>query len=219
MNVLILGATGMVGQGVLRECLRDEKVTSVLAIVRQSGGLNHPKLRELLLADFFDVSAVTPHLSGLDACFYCLGVSSFRMKEPEYRRITFDLTLMWARAVLAASPEVTFEYVSGQGTDSSEHGSVMWARVKGETENALLHLGFRAAYMFRPGVIIPLDGIQSKTPAYRVLYSILRPLLPLLNRMFPNQVTDTTRLAKAMIRAATNGALKSVLETTDITRI
>jgi uncharacterized protein YbjT (DUF2867 family) len=215
MNVVIFGATGMVGQGVLLECLRDDEIKTVLVIGRQLTGVTHPKLREVLHANFLDFSAVADDLKGLDACFFCLGVSSFGMKEKEYRRITYDMTLAAARTLITGNPSMTFEYVSGQGTG----GSAMWARVKGETENALLQMPFRAAYMFRPGLIVPLDGIRSKTAVYRLLYSILRPLLPVLARIVPGQVTDTGRLGRAMIGVAKKGASKRVLEMRDISEL
>jgi uncharacterized protein YbjT (DUF2867 family) len=215
MNVVLFGATGMVGKGLLLECLRDDEIKSVLVIGRQSTGLENPKLREILHADFFDFSAITSGLGDLDACFFCLGVSSFGMKEAEYRRITYDVTMAAARALLEASPGMTFEYISGQGTG----GSGMWARVKGETENALLAMPFGATYMFRPGFIIPLDGIKSKTALYRFFYALLLPLSPLLERLAPRQVTDTRRLSRAMIRAAKIGSLKRILEMRDIARL
>ena len=215
MNVVLFGATGMVGKGVLLECLRDDDIQSVLVIVRQSTGMENPKLREILHTDFLDFSAIANHLKGLDACFFCLGVSSFGMKEAEYRRITYDVTMAAAQALLEASPAMTFEYISGQGTG----GSGMWARVKRETENALLAMPFKAAYMFRPGFIIPLNGIKSKTAVYRLFYALLLPLSPLLERFAPHQVTDTRRLSRAMIRAAKTGAPTRILEMRDIARL
>ncbi len=206
----------MVGQGVLLECLRDTAISDVLVIGRRATGMKNPKLRELVHADLFDLAPIADRLKGLDACFYCLGVSSMGMREAGYRRVTYDMTIAAASALLAANPALTFEYVSGQGTDSSAKRRLMWARVKGETENALLQMPFKAAYMFRPGMIIPLDGIESKTAVYRLLYKLLRPWLPLLERLAPNRVTDTRRLGRAMIRAAREGAPKRVLETRDI---
>src|SRR5579872_1827062 len=163
MNVVLFGATGMVGQGVLRECLLDPEVTRVLSIVRTPSGQNHPKLREVAHADFLDFSVLESELSGYDACFFCLGVTSAGMKEEDYRRITYDVTPAAARLLAKLNPNMTFIYVSGMGTDSSEHGRTVWARVKGKTENDLLRLPSKAAYMFRPGVIVPLHGIKSKT--------------------------------------------------------
>lgn len=212
MNVVLFGATGMVGSGVLLECLDDDRVASVLVVGRRSSGRSHPKLREILHEDFFHYDALAPHLSGLDACFFCLGVSSAGMKEAEYTRLTHDLTLAAARALVAASPDLVFCYVSGLGTDSTESGRVMWARVKGRTENALLALPFRAAYMFRPGFIQPLRGVRSSTPLYNVLYRVAGPLFPLLRRLFPRQVTTTVRVGRAMIRVAAEGHERAILE-------
>jgi uncharacterized protein YbjT (DUF2867 family) len=171
MKVVLFGASGMVGQGVLRECLLDPDVESVLSIGRSASGQLHPKLRELVHRDFLDYSAVESQLSGFDACFYCLGVSSVGMQEADYRRVTYDFTMAAAQVLAKLNPGMTFVYVSGMGTDSSERGRSMWARVKGQTENALLRLPFKAAYMFRPGAIAPLHGIQSKTRTVRWLYA------------------------------------------------
>jgi uncharacterized protein YbjT (DUF2867 family) len=185
MNVVIFGATGMVGQGVVKECLRDPEIEKILVIGRQAAGVNHPKVQEIVRADLLNLSPLKNELAGLDACFFCLGVSALGMNETDYRKVTYDLAVAAARALLAASPGITFEYISGQGTDSSAKGRVMWARVKGETENALLQMPFKAAYMFRPGMIIPLDGVRSKTQWYRLIYGALQPLLPLLERIAP----------------------------------
>jgi uncharacterized protein YbjT (DUF2867 family) len=163
MNVILFGATGMVGQGVLRECLLDSDVQQILSIVRTPSGQQHPKLRELVHTNFFDYSAMEPQLTGCGACFFCLGVSSAGMDEAKYTQLTYDLTLAAASTLARLNPSMTFLYVSGAGTDSTERGRTMWARVKGKTENALLKLPFRAAYMFRPGIIQPLHGIRSKT--------------------------------------------------------
>lgn len=216
MNVLLFGATGMVGQGVLRECLLDESVQSVLAVVRSATGQKHEKLRELVHNDFFDYSGIESQLSGFDACFFCLGVSSAGMAEERYRHLTYDLTLAAAQTLARLNPGMTFAYVSGLGTDSTERGRVMWARVKGATENALLRLPFKAAYMFRPGFIQPLHGIRSKTRLYRVAYAMTGPLFGLLNALFPSSVTTTEELARAMINVAKAGAAKAILESQDI---
>jgi uncharacterized protein YbjT (DUF2867 family) len=218
MNVLLFGATGMVGQGVLRECLIDPEVQSVLAIGRSATGQQHTKLRELVHRDFLDFSAIENELSGFDACFFCLGVSSAGMQEEDYRRVTYDITMAAAQTLARLNPDMTFVYVSGMGTDSSERGRTMWARVKGRTENALLRLPFKAAYMFRPGVIVPLDGIKSKTRLYRLFYAVMGPVLPLLNA-FPKYVTTTEQVGRAMIKVAKHGATKSVLENSDINEI
>jgi uncharacterized protein YbjT (DUF2867 family) len=216
VNVVIFGATGMVGQGVLRECLLDPDVHSVLSIVRSATGRELPKLRELAHKDFFDFSAVENQLSGLDACFFCLGVSSAGMREEKYRRITYDLTIAAAQKLARLNPGMTFIYVSGAGTDSTERGRSMWARVKGQTENALLRMPFHAAYMFRPGVIVPLHGIKSRTRAVQLFYTLSSPLLPWLQRHWPNQITTTEKLGRAMLKTAKQGAPKRVLESPDI---
>ncbi|MFE4970201.1 epimerase [Streptomyces sp. NPDC056660] len=182
MNVVVFGASGMVGQGVLRACLLDPTVDSVLVVVRRPLGVTHPKLTEVIHDDFTDLSAIGDRLTGLDACFYCLGVSSTGMSEAEYTRVTYDFTLAAARALVAASPGPTFTYVSGEGTDSTEQGRTMWARVKGRTENALLAMPMNA-YMFRPGYIQPRHGAVSRTRAYRVMYTLTSWLYPLLHRL------------------------------------
>ena len=214
--MILFGATGMVGQGVLRECLLDPDVNNVLSIVRSPSGRQHAKLRELVHRDFFDFSGLEDQLSGYDACFFCLGVSSAGMSEEKYRHITYDLTVGAAATLARLNPNMTFIYISGAGTDSTERGRTMWARVKGQTENALLRMPFRAAYMFRPGVIVPLDGIKSKTRAIQFFYTLFGPILPWLARRWPNQITTTEKLGRAMLKAAVQGAPKPVLETRDI---
>ncbi|HEY3750202.1 MAG TPA: NAD-dependent epimerase/dehydratase family protein [Pseudonocardiaceae bacterium] len=218
MKVLLFGATGMVGQGVLLECLRDERVEQVLAVGRASVGRQHAKLREVVRPDLFDLSPVRDELAGYDACFFCLGVSSAGMKEADYRRITYDLTLAVARMLAETTPDMTFVYVSGQGTDSSEHGRLMWARVKGATENALRALPLRT-YLFRPGIIQPVLGVRSKTRLYAAIYRVVGPLFPLLRRMFPRAMTTTEVLGRAMIEVAAHGAPNQVMETPDINDI
>ncbi|MES2392886.1 MAG: epimerase, partial [Acidobacteriota bacterium] len=185
MNVVIFGASGMVGQGVLLECLRDTGVESVLVIGRSPVEQKHTKLREVLVKDLFDVGSYASELGGLDACFFCLGISSAGMSEDAYRRLTYDLTVVIAQELAARNARLCFIFVSGAGTDSTERGRTMWARVKGATENVLLRMPFRSAFMFRPGVIQPLDGIRSKTRAYRIGYVVMAPVLPLLRRAFP----------------------------------
>ena len=209
----------MVGQGVLRECLLDEDVHTILSIVRKPTGERQDKLREIIHDNFLDYSNLKTEFAGADACFYCLGVSSGGMKETEYRRLTYDLTLSAARALADLNRNMTFVYVSGQGTDSTEKGRVMWARVKGETENALLSLPFKAAYMFRPGLIQPMHGIQSKTKAYRALYSLTGPILPLVKALFPNNVTTTEQVGRAMLKVAKSGYPKAILEAKPINRL
>jgi uncharacterized protein YbjT (DUF2867 family) len=216
MKVILFGATGMVGQGVLRECLLDPGVEKVLTVGRHPTGRNHPKLKEVVHGDFTDFTSLEAEWSGYDACFFCLGVSSAGMTEDGYRRVTFDFTLAAARLLAGVNPGMVFIYVTGMGTDGTEKGRVMWARVKGATENALLALPFRASYMFRPGAIQPLDGIHSRTPWVRGLLPVLAPLFPLLKRLFPRQVTTTREIGRAMIRAAREGAPKRILESWDI---
>jgi len=215
-DVILFGATGMVGQGVLREALLDPEVGRVLTIGRNATGQQHPKLRELVLADLFDYSAIESQLAGFDACIFTLGVSAAGMTEEAYLHLTYDLTLAAAKTLARLNPDLVFVYVSGQGTDSTEHGRMMWARVKGRTENALLRL-FERAVMFRPGFIQPLHGIRSKTKAYQLFYTILGPLLPLLRRLFPRRITTTEALGKAMLQVAKHGSPKRVLEMADIT--
>jgi len=219
MRVVLFGATGMIGQGVLRECLRDPAVEQVVAVGRGGTGEQHPKLRQVVHADFLDYAAIEDQLRGLEACFFCLGVTSAGMREEAYRRITYGFTLAAAETLVRLNPAMTFIYISGAGADRSEHGRSMWARVKGATENALLRLPFKAAYMFRPGVIIPLDGIRSRTRLYRIGYAVTGPLLPWLYRHFPQYVTTTRQLGRAMIQAARSGAPKPILESADINEL
>lgn len=219
MKVILFGATGMVGQGVLRECLLDPRVEAVLSVGRNTLGQSHPKLTEWVQKDLFDYSGSETRLKGYDACFFCLGISSAGMSEPDYRRVTFDLTLAAATVLARLNPAMTFVYVSGAGTDGSERGRVMWARVKGATENALLKLPFKAAYMFRPGIIRPLHGIRSKTPLYRAFYVAAAPLLWLLGAVSPGLFTTTEQMGRAMIAVAAGGAPKPQLETRDINRL
>ena len=216
MNVLILGATGMVGQGVLRECLLDEGVARVVTLGRHATGNAHPKLREIVHADLFHLQPIEDELTGLDACFYCLGATAAGKSEREYARINHDMTLAVAETLARIDPGMTFVYVSGQGTDSSERGRTMWARVKGKAENALLRLPFKAAYMLRPGIILPMHGIKSKTTLYRVGYTLMTPLYPALRRLFPRAITTTEHLGRVMLRLARSGYSKPVLEPADI---
>ena len=216
MNVMIFGATGMVGMGALLECLDDPRVQSVLVVGRSGCGVQHAKLTEVLHQDFFNYGALADRFRDRDACFFCLGVSSAGMDEPKYHRLTYDLTLAAAQAMATANKRMTFCYVSGQGTDSSERGRSMWARVKGQTENALLRLPFKAAYMFRPGLIQSMRGVRSKTKLYNAMYAVFGPLVPLLRRLFPNHVTTTVIVGRALINVAANGYSKPHLETRDI---
>jgi uncharacterized protein YbjT (DUF2867 family) len=218
MNVILFGATGMVGQGVVRECLLDPNVHQILSIVRSPSGQQHPKLRELVHNSFFDYSAIEPQLAGFDTCFFCLGVSSAGMDEAKYTHLTYDLTLAAATALARFNPNMTFLYISGAGTDSTGRGRIMWARVKGKTENDLLKLPFRAAYMFRPGFIQALHGIRSKTKLYQFFYTALNPVLPLLKSAFRRQITTTEELGQAMLHVGKHGYPKFILETADIVR-
>ncbi|MEN3307095.1 MAG: hypothetical protein V7603_3297 [Micromonosporaceae bacterium] len=212
---MVFGATGMVGQGVLRECLLDPEIEGVLAVGRRATGVADAKLREIVREDLFDLSPVADELAGYDACFFCLGVSSAGMSEQRYRRVTYDLTLAVARILAERSPGMTFVYVSGMGTDSSERGRSMWARVKGATENALLKLPLEA-YLFRPGYIQPMHGATTRARGYRLLYMITTPLYPVLRRLAPGQVTTTERLGRAMINVARAGAPSRILAPRDI---
>jgi uncharacterized protein YbjT (DUF2867 family) len=216
MNVLILGATGMVGQGVLRECLLDEGVARVVTLGRSPTGQSHPKLREIVHGNLLNLRPIESQLTGLDACFYCLGASATGLSEADYTQINYVLTLSVAETLARIDPDMTFVYVSGAGTDSSERGRTMWARVKGRTENALLRLPFKAAYMLRPGVIIPMHGIRSKTRLYRAFYMVLGPLLPLMKKLFPRAIITTEQLGRVMLRLARSGYSTHVLETADL---
>jgi len=209
----------MVGQGVLRECLLDPEVEGVLAIGRNATARQHEKLHEIVHNDLSDLSAIEGRLSGYDACFFCLGVSAVGMNEEAYRRVTYDLTISVARTLARLNPTMTFIYVSGANTDSTERGRMMWARVKGKTENALLQMPFKAAYMFRPGYIQPLHGIRTKTKWYEAFYAMMGPLYPVWKLLFPKYVTTTECIGRAMLNVAKRGALKSVLENQDINSI
>jgi len=216
-KVMITGTTGMVGRGVLNECLKDDSIEEVRLINRSSVGVDHPKIKEVLHADFMDLSEHREFMKDMDACFFCLGVSSFRMSEEDYSRLTYDLTLHYAKLFHEENPEACFCYVSGTGTDSSENGRVMWARVKGRTENALLEM-FSTAYMFRPGYIQPLDGIRSKTKLYDNMYRIFK-VIYLVLRFFPSAATNTRHLGKAMIRVLHQGYEKRILGNGEINQL
>lgn len=221
MKVLIFGASGMVGQGVLRQCLLASDVACVLVVGRSANEVQHAKLRDLVLPDLMNYfaseknanRATAAKLQGYDACFFCLGVSSGGMDEARYTQLTYELTLAVAKTLARLNPLMTFIYVSGAGTDSSEQGRSMWARVKGRTENALMRLPFKAAVMFRPGAIVPLHGARSKTTSYRLLYTVTAPLLPLLRALFPKQVLTTESVANAMLNIARLGASHFGLKT------
>jgi len=219
MKVILFGATGMVGQGVLRECLLDGGVESVLVVGRSPTGQRHAKLREIVHDDFLDYSAIESGLAGYDACFFCLGVSSVGINEERYRHLTYDITLAAARTLARLNPQMVFVYVTGRGTDATEKGSLMWARVKGKTENDLLELPFKAAYMFRPAGIQPLHGIRSKTAWVQAIYVGAAPLLSLLNRVAPKYMTTTEQVGRAMIKVARDGFPRPVLESEDINKL
>ncbi|GMP10003.1 epimerase [Bradyrhizobium sp. TM239] len=216
MRVIIFGATGMVGQGVLRECLVDAGIDRVLVVGRSPTGVRNAKLTEIIHDDFLDYSSIETQLTGFDACFFCLGVSSIGMSEQRYRHLTYDLTLAAATTLARLNPQMVFTYVTGAGTDSTEQGSRMWARIKGKTENDLLKLPFRAAYMFRPGAIQPLHRARSKTVWVQAVYSATGPLWSVLRRLSPRLVTSTEQIGRAMIRVAREGYPRKVLEMEDI---
>jgi uncharacterized protein YbjT (DUF2867 family) len=218
MKLILFGASGMVGQGVLRESLLDLDVEEVLVISRTPLGQQNAKLSEIIHKDFFDFSPIESELRGYDACFFCLGVTSAGMTEANYHRVTYDIALAAAQTLAKLNPAMTFIYVSGLGTDSTEKGRTMWARVKGQTENALLRLPFKAAYMFRPGYIQPLHGIKSKTNLYRAMYAIVAPIYPLIRALFPKFVTTTEEIGRAMLELAKNGGPNAIIESQDIHR-
>lgn len=219
MKVIVTGATGMVGKGVLLECLDHESVEKVLVIGRNPVDVTHPKLEQLIQNDFSDFSTAKEQLAGFDACFLCMGISSVGMKENDYKKITYDYTLALARELFALNPEMTITYVSGEGTDSSEKGRVMWARVKGKTENDLIKLGFKQAFMFRPGFIIPLRGIKSRTKAYQFMYDYFMWLVRLFKTVAPNAVVNTTQVGKAMINCAMHGYNSIIIKPKDIIQL
>jgi len=212
IKAIITGVTGMVGEGVLHECLLHQDVESVLVINRKPCGVKHPKLIEIIHEDFFDLSPIENHFAGYNACYFCAGVSSVGKKEEEYKHITYDLTLNFAKTLLKLNSEMTFCYVSGVGTDSTEKGRSMWARVKGKTENDLLKLGFKDAYMFRPGYIQPTKGLKN---AYKI-YKVFVPFYPILKTLFPKYVVSLEELGKAMINVTLFGSDKKILECIDI---
>ena len=218
LKVIITGTTGMVGRGVLLECLESNKIGSIMIPNRRSINLTHPKLEEIIVEDFFNLEALRGRLSDVDACMFCLGISSFKQSEEAYTKITYELTMKFAALMLEENPNATFCYVSGAGTDSSEKSRSMWSRVKGKTENDLLKFGFKSAFMFRPGYIQPMKGIKSRTPMYNNLYKVFSPLYAILKR-FPASATNTTNLGLAMISVVVNGYEKSILGNKEINEI
>ena len=219
MNVLLYGATGMVGQGVARECELNPGVERIVTVTRRPTSGAHPKTRAVVQSDLRDLTSIAAELPTIGTCLFCLGVSSLGMNEEDYSKITYDLTMAIAEQLVRANPAMTFIYVSGASTDSTEHGRIMWARVKGRTENALLRAGFKAAYMFRPGAIIPMHGVRSATGWVNAVYSVVKPLMPLVRRAWPNLVTTTEQVGRAMISVARDGYSKAILEMSDITRV
>ncbi len=217
-KVIITGTTGMVGKGVLLECIDHHSVEQILLVNRSSAGIEHPKVKEVLVKDFFDLSTIKKDLKGYDACFFCLGITSIGQSEESYAKITYDLTLNFAKAFIDENKDSVFCYVSGTGTDSSEKSSTMWARVKGKTENDLLSMGFKGAYMFRPGYIQPLRGIKSKTQWYQALYNVFWPIYLILKH-FPSTATNTTNMGLAMINTADGKYKKTLLENKEINEL
>jgi uncharacterized protein YbjT (DUF2867 family) len=212
MRIVIFGSSGMVGQGALRECLRDPEIEQVVSIVRAPTGTAHEKLREIVRKNFLDFSPIESQLTGLSACLYCLGVTSSGTSEESYTRITCGFTIAAANTLLKLNPEISFVFVSATGADSTERGSTMWARVKGKTENALLAMPFRSVYVFRPAMIQPLDGIKSKTKSYRIVYGLVAPFLSAARHFWPNYISTTHELGKALLAAAKRGTEKRIVE-------
>jgi uncharacterized protein YbjT (DUF2867 family) len=215
IKAIVLGATGMVGEGVLHECLKHPEVESVLAINRRTCGVEHSKLTEIIHQDFYDFTPIRDQIAGYDACCFCMGVSSIGMNETDYKKITYELTMHVAEIMAEQNPGMTFCYVSGAGTDSSEQGRSMWARIKGKTENDLLKLPFKAAYMFRPGYIQPTKGLKN---TYKI-YKLLGPFYPVWKTLFPKFVCTMKDLGLSMINVALHGADTKILENKDITRL
>ena len=216
MNILIFGATGMVGQGVLRECLEARDVSRVVAVGRNPTGVVHERLSEIIAPDLMHLESHRGQLTPFDACFFCLGVSSLGMNEADYTRVTYDLTLSVAQLLVHENSQMVFTYVSGAGTDSSTRGKLMWARVKGRTENALIALGFKGAYMFRPGVIQPKHAVRSKTAAYRITYTLATPLFGIVRRFWPRSIVTSEEVGLAMLGVARHGYPRAILEVPDI---
>lgn len=219
MKVIITGATGMVGKGVLLECLDNDAVTAVLVVNRRTVDVQHPKLTEIIHKDFFDLSPISEQLADYDACFFCLGISSFRQSEEVYTKITYDLTMNFAGALLKSNSEMVFIYVSGTGTDSTESGGTMWARVKGKTENDIIKMGFKDAYAFRPAYIKPESNTPSSTPIYQVLLTIFGVLHPVIKFLFPKYTTTTAQIGKAMIEVVQHGFERKQVESIDIVKL
>jgi uncharacterized protein YbjT (DUF2867 family) len=216
MNIVIFGATGMVGQGVLREAIRDPDVQRIVSVVRRPSGRSDPKVHEVVHEDMSSFASIEGELKNLGACLFCLGVSSAGMTEAEYERVTYGITMAAAETLSRLNPDMTFVFVSGAGTDSTEKGKTMWARVKGKTENALMRLPFKAVYAFRPGAIRAMHGEVSRTRSYRVLYAVLSPVWIVGDKLSPGFFTNSEKLGRAMLQAAKVGAPKRILESADI---
>jgi hypothetical protein len=218
MKVILFGSTGMVGRGVLSQCLKNPLVKSVLVVNRETCKVSNRKLKEIIHLNMFDLDPISKDMTGYNVCFYCLGVSSVGMEEEEYLTMTYELTIHVGTVLLNLNKEMTFCYLSGAGTDSTEKGNIMWARVKGKTENELLRMPFKNAYMFRPGYIQPMKGVKSKTGLYNALYVILKPFYFILKHI-ESMVTDSETLGRAMIIASSAGCEKRILECNDINDI
>jgi uncharacterized protein YbjT (DUF2867 family) len=218
MKVVITGSSGMVGQGVLLECLEHPNVTEVLVINRKSIASKHPKINEVLIDNFFEFDSIEQQLIGYDACFFCIGTSAVGKKETEYTKTTYNLTIDFAKAFVKQNINSVFCYVSGAGTDSTEKGRTMWARVKGKTENTLLKMHFKSAYMFRPGYIQPLKGVKSRTNWYSLIYSFFSPIYLILKH-FPATATNTINIGKAMIKAAEGNYTNNILNNKEINEL
>jgi len=214
MKVIITGSTGMVGKAVLIECLESPIVESVLVINRVSVGIQHPKLYEVLHTDFTNLDPIKNKLKGYDTCFYCMGVSALGMSEKNYYRITYTMTETFAKTLHVLNSNMVFDYVSGTGTDSTEKGRVMWARVKGKTENMVFNQGFKDAYAFRPGAILPEKGVKSKTGWYNAFYCILKPFYPIIRKM--DSVISSSTIGQAMINSVMHPQELKILENRDI---
>jgi hypothetical protein len=214
IKAITTGTTGMVGEGVLHECLNHPDVEAVLVITRRAGNVNHPKLKEIIHDNFYDLSKIEDQLKDFNACFFCLGTTSVRKSEELYTKITYDLTKTFADTLVKLNPEMTFCYVSGSGTDSTEKGKIMWARVKGKTENYLVNL-FSKSFMFRPALILPTKGLKNTLIPYKILF----PLLPVVKFLFPNYVCSLKEIGLAMINCVTKGYEKNVLEVGDIKKL
>jgi len=216
MKVIITGASGMVGKGVLLECLDHPEIDGVLTIGRSMLDVEHSKLKQIVHSDFGNYEAIKDQLTGYNACYLVMGISAAGLSEEQYTTITHDYTLALAKTLLELNPEITCTYVSGKGTDSTEKGRMMWARVKGKTENDLLALGFKQAFMYRPGIIIPLKGIKSRTKAYQFMYDYFMWLVRLIKFLSPNSVVNTTQIGLSMINVTKTGYPKNILDPIDI---